>query len=420
MGRDISELLPNEQNPRTITAKKSAALQKSLMAFGDLGGVVFNRALGGGRLVGGHQRIDAFKSSPNPQVTIERTYAKPTRTGTVAEGYVDIEGERFAYREVHWPDENLEKAANLAANKSAGEWSMPKVTDWLKDLDTAAFNTDLTMFDHTERESLLGSPSLSDVRESPPEDNVPVFEKKTKTRLGDVYVLGNHRLMCADASSKENIRVLMGGNNAQMVYTDPPYGMNLKQCNHQGIGQKRLYDPIIGDNQDFDPTLLLETFGSVAEIFLWGADYYRKLIHPGGSWIVWDKKSGADGRVINGYDGSQFELCWSKKKHSREICRLVWQGFVGLHADGGKRYHPTQKPVALTEWFFDRWGKEGDIVVDLFGGSGGSLLACENRARTCYMMELDPSYCDVVVARYEQLTGKKAELLSSGMAAGDA
>ena len=107
--------------------------------------------------------------------------------------------------------------------------------------------------------------------------------------------------------------------------------------------------------------------------------------------------------------GACFELCWSKKHHRREIARVKWCGLFGLDKEtDGKRYHPTQKPVKLAEWFLSKYSNEGENVVDIFGGSGTTLLACEKLQRNCYMIEIDPHYCDVIIARWEKLTQQNA------------
>lgn len=146
----IKDLKPNPKNPRTITEAKLEQLKKALAEFGDLGGFVFNRTTK--MLVGGHQRAKIF--GKDAEVVIEKTYKKPTKTGTVAEGFVELDGERFKYREVVW-DEIKEKAANIAANKGGGEWDMPQLSEWLRDIDSYGFDLDLTMFDETDRGDLL-------------------------------------------------------------------------------------------------------------------------------------------------------------------------------------------------------------------------------------------------------------------------
>lgn len=146
----VKELVSNPKNPRTITDAKLKLLEKTLAEFGDLSGVVFNRKTK--QLVGGHQRLKHFRQ--DAAIIIEKKYAKPTKTGTIAEGFIDYKGERFRYREVHW-DEKREKAANLAANKGAGEWDFSLVGEWMRDLQDLKFDLDLTGFGANEREPLL-------------------------------------------------------------------------------------------------------------------------------------------------------------------------------------------------------------------------------------------------------------------------
>lgn len=151
----VKDLAPNPKNPRTITPEKLAMLKKALHEFGDLGGFVFNRKTK--RLVGGHQRAKIFDAKS--KVVVEKKYPKPTKTGTVAEGFVELNGERFKYREVLW-DEVKEKADNIAANKGAGEWDQATLTEWMKDLGEFGFDLDLTMFDSVERHGFFYEPKF--------------------------------------------------------------------------------------------------------------------------------------------------------------------------------------------------------------------------------------------------------------------
>jgi DNA modification methylase len=162
------------------------------------------------------------------------------------------------------------------------------------------------------------------------------------------------------------------------------------------------YENVIGDAEDFSPELItsiFENFSYTKEIFIWGADYFSELLpnKNTGSWIVWDKrKEGGTDKLF----GSSFELCWSKAKHKRDIARILWAGYFGMGGEDTKtRIHPTQKPVELARWFFERWGKDGDIVVDVFAGSGFSIVACENLSRKCRAIEISPNYCAVILER---------------------
>ena len=259
-------------------------------------------------------------------------------------------------------------------------------------------------------------------------DIVPPEEPKAK--MGDIYQLGRHRLMCGDSTDKETVELLMDGKKADMVFTDPPYGMNLdtdysgmknnldfaKSKNFTG-GKK--YEQ--GKVDDFNPQMIDAVLSIDAkEMFLWGADYFAELLpfKNDGSWIVWDKRANGNDDIEEDYSsdkmyGSCFELCWSKNKHKRDIARVKWAGVFGTEQEfDHKRYHPTQKPTKLAEWFLKRYSKDGHIVIDLFGGSGSTLIACEQLDRTCYMMELDPKYVDVIIDRWEKFTGEKAVLLN--------
>ena len=262
------------------------------------------------------------------------------------------------------------------------------------------------------------------------EGDIPELPEKPICKLGDIWQLGNHRLMCGDSTDSECVEKLMDGKKADMVFTDPPYGMNLdtdfssmknkldfaKEKNFTG-GKK--YEQGIVD--DFNPKMIEIILSlNVKETFLWGADYYSELLpnKNDGSWIVWDKRANGNNDIEEDYSsdkmyGSCFELCWSKKKHKRDIARIKWAGVFGTEKEfDHKRHHPTQKPILLSKWFLERYSQKNNIILDLFGGSGSTLIACEYLNRKCYMMELDTKYCDVIIKRWEKLTGGKAVLLN--------
>jgi site-specific DNA-methyltransferase (adenine-specific) len=255
------------------------------------------------------------------------------------------------------------------------------------------------------------------------EDEVPEVPEEPKAKLGDIYQLGNHRLMCGDSTSEEDIAKLMNGVKADMIFTDPPYGMNLDtdfsgMQNHldfakeKGFTGGKKYEQGIVD--DFNPKMIdLIMQLDVKETFLWGADYFAELLpnKNDGSWIVWDKRANGNDDIEEDYSsdkmyGSCFELCWSKNKHKRDIARVKWAGVFGTEQEfDHKRYHPTQKPIKLCEWFIKRYSNDDNTILDLFGGSGSTLIACEQLNRNCYMMELDPHYISVIIERYINFTG---------------
>jgi len=296
------------------------------------------------------------------------------------------------------------KAYALADNRSAelAEWDEQVLAAQLLELTEAEFDVELLGFE-------LPADELQDVIE----DDMPeVVEPKTK--LGDVWQLGKHRVMCGDSSDRDTVDKLMRGEKAKIVYTDPPYGMNLDtDYTKMGDGGKS-HRAVIADDKQFNARFLLDTFSYCKEIFLWGADYYVETLerkYPElGSWIIWDKYSDERIGLLDGRFGSTFETCWSKTPHKREIARVLVTTNYTARGDE-TRVHPTQKPVELSAWFINKFTKANDLLVDLYGGSGSTLIACEQTDRVCFMMELDPKYVDVIIARWEKLTGKQAQLI---------
>lgn len=312
-------------------------------------------------------------------------------------------------------DEKRERALNVALNKIQGDWDFTKLADLMTELDDGEFDLELTGFDMSEIEEIMNWTP----KEEEPFDAAAEAEriKEPKSKRGEIYQLGRHRLMCGDATSREDVERLMDGVRADMVYCDPPYGMNLetdfsKMHHGKGVYTVKRFNKVIGDDGNFDASSFIYLFDYCREQFWWGADYYRNTIGNGGSWIVWDKRANEMGIDLDKVFGGQFELCWSKQIHRKEIVRILWSGHHGMAQDGvRRRVHPTQKPVALGKWFIEKFSQGNNIIIDLFGGSGSTLIACEQTNRICKMMEIDPIYCDVIINRWEKYTGEKAELI---------
>ena len=228
------------------------------------------------------------------------------------------------------------------------------------------------------------------------EDEAPEVDESEppKSKLGEMYQLGRHRILCGDATKREDVERLMDGKKADMVFTDPPYGMNLdtEYVKNETV-KGNTYDKVIGDDRDFN----YQDFSWIdcKEQFWWGADYYAKTLPNKGSWFVWDKKK----EDLDASIGSGFEICWSKTPHKKEMIRILWSGFTAQERNES-RSHPTQKPIELCKWFINKFSDSNISVLDPFLGSGSTLIACEQTDRTCYGMELDPKYVDVIRKRY--------------------
>lgn len=285
------------------------------------------------------------------------------------------------------------------------------LTDDLDGLDFDGFDIDWGI-DLDDDEP--GEVQEDDYDAEPPEE--------PKAKLGDIYQLGRHRLMCGDSTKSEDVERLMDGAKADMVLSDPPYGMKLDTDFSGAVGsigrnggtRGNKYEKVIGDNDDFTPELISTFFDNLdcSEMFLFGADYYAELLprKNDGSWLVWDKRKESQADAI----GSEFELIWSKQRHKRRVLRHDWFGFLSSQnaKDAQHRVHPTQKPVTLLCDIIQQWGGGLKNVIDLFGGSGSTLIACEQLDRTCYMMELSPAYVDVIIDRWEKFTGETAVKLN--------
>ena len=320
------------------------------------------------------------------------------------------------------------KAYVIADNQLAlnAGWDLDVLKLELEHLQEIEFDLDLLGFDDDFISGLLEEEPNEGLTD---EDAVPEAPEEPITKLGDVWILGNHRLMCGDSTSIDAVDTLMDGQKADVVFTDPPYGMflntdwsgaksSLKFAKEKSALGGKKHRQVIGDHDDFTPELINTVFANFdycKEVFLWGADYYAEHLpnKNEGSWVVWDKR--LDESADKMY-GSTFELCWSKARHKRMLARVKWAGIFGTEQEfDHKRHHPTQKPVALIEWFFEYYSFKGKRnIVDIYGGAGGTLIACEKGDRNCFMMELDPKYCDVIVRRWMQYTGKMAILESTG------
>ena len=225
--------------------------------------------------------------------------------------------------------------------------------------------------------------------DSTKDDEVPeVEEKDVYVKTGDLYELGDHKLLCGDSTDKEQVDRLMDGAKADMVFTDPPYGMAAVESS--GVLSKR-YKPIAGDSDSTVAKRAFNLYGDLPGIW-WGGNYYTECLPDASKWLVWDKNNG-------GSDQTDCELAWTNLKG---VVRQFTQA-----SEKVDRVHPTQKPVALVEWAFGFYSG-GKNIIDLFTGSGSTLIACEKTKRKCYAMEIDPHYCQVIIERWQEYTGKQA------------
>lgn len=399
---DDPRIIQNPKNPNKHPEEQIERLAKIIDYQGQRAPIVISKR--SGFMTKGHGRLLAIKHLGWSQIAVD---------------FQDYENEAQEY-------------ADMVADNAIAEWSTQD-SEMIK-IEAIELGPELNIemlgMKDFEIETIEEFEPQSDEDETP-EVNHPI------TRKGDIWLLGNHRLMCGDSTMIDDVEKLMKGDKADMVYTDPPYGMFLDTDfgsmngltkdgkSFLGTTGGKKHKQVKGDSEDFNPDFIhniFTCFDYCKEIFMWGADYYSEhLVNKNdGAWIVWDKRSneGMTEEKILSADrlfGSCFELCWSKSKHKREIARIR-NGIFGVTNESGnkKTVHPTQKPVQLAEWFFEKWGSKSSLIVDMFAGSGSTLIACEKTNKRCYTIELDEQYCDVIIHRWQNYTGKKATLELTG------
>jgi DNA modification methylase len=230
-------------------------------------------------------------------------------------------------------------------------------------------------------------------------DRAGELQEKWRVNRGDLFAIGDHRLLCGDSTDAGDVARLMGGEKIRFVFADPPYGIDLDTDYSKIKGTVKspdakgyTYSPVTGDTDDF----AFERFAWIDcnEQFWWGADYYANKLPSGGSWFVWEKRTEGDAEMI----GNDFELCWSKSRHKKRIIRRRWVGYVATE-QGEKRTHPTQKPVDLCDYIISAFCDPEGMVFDPFLGSAPTMVAAEQTGRRCYGIEIEPKYCAVILER---------------------
>jgi DNA modification methylase len=392
----IGDVHPAPHNPRTGHAVDGIA--RSLRELGWHAPLV---AREDGELIVGHGRLAAALQLGEKQAPV--LYLDDDRGTAVARMVADNRLTELS----DWDVEGLQGLVDESLAVDVDD-ELAALSGWIDDLDL---------------DEVLGEVESP----TPPKDPGPQIDmaeelrKKWGVEGGQIWALGEHRVLCGDIFDTDAVRSL-GIDDVTFVLTDPPYGMSL-DTDWSGIkGSLRLiggkrgtrgkkYDPVIGDDQPFDPTIIFGRFGACREMFLFGADYYAENIpdRTKGSWIVWDKRKKSQADAI----GAEFELCWSKAKHKRRVLRHDWFGFLssGNGSDARNRVHPTQKPVSLLVDILEQWSKSESVVADPYLGSGSTLIACEQLNRRCRAIEIDPGYVAVALQRWADMTGKTPKLL---------
>ena len=382
--KNVKDLLPADYNPRKDLQPGDTEyekLKRSIEQFGYVEPVIWNKQTG--RVVGGHQRLKVLIDSGITEVDVV---------------VVDMNTEK-------------EKALNIALNKISGEWDTDKLALVIADLQGADFDVSLTGFEPEELDDLF----RDDVKDGVKEDDFDVeaeLQKPVFSKAGDLWMLGEHRLFCGDSTKSETYELLMNGKHAQLVVTDPPYNVDYK-----GTAGKIKNDKMAEDQ--FEQFLLAaysqmyESMTDDASIYVFHSDShglaFRKAFEEAGFYLsgccIWKKQSLVLGR--SPYQWQHEPVLFGLKKKGKHQWYTGRKESTIWEFDKPKKNadHPTMKPVALVAYPIMNSTMTGCLVLDPFGGSGSTLIACEQTGRTCYTVELDEKFCDVIVKRYIDQVG---------------
>ena len=394
--KKVQELIPYLNNSRTHSEEQVNQICASINEFGFTNPLLIDEK---DMIIAGHGRLLASKKLGMEEVPC-----------IVLEGLTEAQ----------------KKAYIIADNKMAlnAGWDEELLKIELENLKELDFDLELTGFNVDELDDILGTEEEKEVVEDDFEIEVP---EEPKAKLGDIYQLGNHRLMCGDSTSVDDVEKLMNGNKADMVFTDPPYLMGFTGNVHAD-GSKSFnakHGAIKNDkmSREDGDNFILKIFENIKQ-FNKGA-YYVCFYRLGLDYIF---------RALDTLNNQYKALIiWNKGNHTLSNSDYMSKyepivyGWFNDHLFYGDRsnfdiwdiqrtqkndLHPTMKPIALCCKAIENSSKKEDIVLDLFGGSGSTLMGCEQTDRICYTMELDPKYVDVIINRWETFTGKKAELIN--------
>lgn len=375
---DINDIKAYDKNPRN-NANSIDKVADSIAEFGFRQPIVVDEDM---IVLAGHTRLLASKQLGLKKVPVH-----------IAEGLTNAQ----------------KKAYRIMDNKSSedSEWDKELLNLEIKDLIEDNYDLNMTGFT-PEQIDALSVLTESILEGETDEDSVPEPPKEPKSKLGDIYELGHHRLMCGNSISIDDVDKLMDGKKADMVFTDPPYGIDYQDIkkNHKKIAG----DESLSNVKDLLSLILVLDIPMYLCCNWKCFSAFEEAMHEAGKYpkscIVWDKKV----RVQNldkFYKRHEFILYHGEFGGQKTLDGDVWICDREVRKD-----HPTAKPVELCERAIRYSSENADIVLDLFGGSGATLIAAEKSARKCYMMELDPVYVDVIVKRWEDFTGKKAKLIN--------
>ncbi len=386
--RNVSDLIPAKYNPRKDLKpgdKEYEKIKNSITEFGYVDPIIINSD---NTIIGGHQRLKVLRDL----------------------GYTEVD---CVVIEI---DKTKEKALNIALNKISGEWNVELLKDLIDDLKESNFDIEFTGFDPPELDELFSELHNKDVKEDD-FDVDEVLKEPAISRLGDLWLLGRHRLICGDSTAEETYKLLMDGKKANLTVTDPPYNVAYE------AKAGKIQNDDMKDDEFYN--FLLAAFTNIynamendASIYVFHADTeglnFRKAFVDAGFYLsgvcIWAKQSLVLGRSPYQWKHEPILFGWKKDGRHRWYSDRKQSTVWNFDRPSKNDLHPTMKPVALCAYPIQNSSMSNCIVLDPFGGSGSTLIACEQTNRICYSIELDEKYTNVIIKRYIEQVGTDKDI----------
>lgn len=386
--RNVNDLIPAKYNPRKDLKpgdKEYEKIKNSITEFGYVDPIIINSD---NTIIGGHQRLKVLRDL----------------------GYTEVD---CVVIEI---DKTKEKALNIALNKISGEWNVELLKDLIDDLKESNFDIEFTGFDPPELDELFSELHNKDVKEDD-FDVDEVLKEPAISRLGDLWLLGRHRLICGDSTIEKTYKTLMDGKKANLTVTDPPYNVAYE------AKAGKIQNDDMKDDEFYN--FLLAAFTNIynvmendASIYVFHADTeglnFRKAFVDAGFYLsgvcIWAKQSLVLGRSPYQWKHEPILFGWKKDGRHRWYSDRKQSTVWNFDRPSKNDLHPTMKPVALCAYPIQNSSMSNCIVLDPFGGSGSTLIACEQTNRICYSIELDEKYTDVIVKRYIEQVGTDKDI----------
>ena len=381
---DPNELIAHPLNFRVHPANQRVAFIGSLNEVGWIAPVLVNK--NSGRIIDGHLRVEeaiARKFKRVPIMLLDLTNDEEKKALLLLDPIAQL------------ATENSERISAILDSVIFGQAQLARHIKEIASRNGVAF-----------KRSMIGEKEDGVERDHKENENP---DKEISVRINQIWQLGNHKLLCGDCTNRRLVDILFKDKKPTLIFADPPYGIDLIKDNKGVVGggskqyPTKIFAKIEGDNAEYDPRFLLQTFPDIKYAF-WGGNYFANLLPTSRCWLIWDKCHIAERTFAS------CELCWTNFEGHSKIYKVTWDGYT-KEGENGSKVHPSQKAVKLYADIFSDFTTPDDLIYDPYLGSGTSILAAIQAGRICYGAELSVEYCEIIINRWQEFTDEKAELI---------